>query len=165
MPHAWLCLAASTSARCLLLALLLREGQCERSAILTCGRPPWCDWLRPMASRAVLAAMPAMGPAAATSHMSLLFFNKLSKGVMPPKLPICTTQQQQHAMKSVTQRMPAHGIHRRLHVQHASCMQRMAAGAPAANSLGDHAPHTCEACKLLLPMLFHKRLPHAHSCV
>lgn len=44
-----------------------------------------------MASSAVLAAMPATGPAAATSHRSPLFFNRLSKGVMPPKLPICTS--------------------------------------------------------------------------
>jgi hypothetical protein len=50
-----------------------------------------------MASSAALAAMPAMGPAAATSHMSPLFFNRLAKGVMPPKLPICTaaTKQQE----------------------------------------------------------------------
>lgn len=63
--------------------------------MLTGGRPPWCDWLSPMASSAALAAMPAMGPAAATSHMSLLFFNKLWKGVMPPKLPICTAETRQ----------------------------------------------------------------------
>lgn len=61
------------------------------TAALTGGRPPWCDWLSPMASSAVLAAMPAIGPAAATSHMTPLFFNRLSKGVMPPKLPICTS--------------------------------------------------------------------------
>lgn len=50
-------------------------------------------------------------------------------------------------------------------VQHASCMQRVAAGAPAAYSLGDHAPHTCEACMLLLPMLLHRRITQTHSCV
>jgi hypothetical protein len=70
-------------------------------ATLTAGRPPCCDWLSPIASRAALAVMPAMGPAAATSHRSLLFFSRLWKGVTPPKLPICRDQSNKHTQVQI----------------------------------------------------------------